>query len=170
LLPEANRAKARIGIRWHTGAADQIIIDRPRPSRIPAPTPAPATQLIRQLGPVTTSEDLAVILNQHGYRTGAGRPFDTKAVQWIRHAYHIPGPSPCRDAEISVNEAAQRLGCSPGVVYYWIETGQLTARRSTGGRLAIPWTDATETGCKERIASSGHLNPAARRTRPRQRH
>ena len=133
MLPESDRAKARIGIRWHTGAADQIIIDRPRPSRIPAPTPAPATQLIRQLGPVTTSEDLAVILNQHGYRTGAGRPFDTKAVQWIRHAYHIPGPSPCRDAEISVNEAAQRLGCSPGVVYYWIETGQLTARRSTGG-------------------------------------
>ena len=170
MLPESGRAKARIGIRWHTGAADQIIIDRPRPSRIPAPAPAPATQLIRQLGPVTTSEDLAVILNQHGYRTGAGRPFDTKAVQWIRHAYHIPGPSPCRDAEISVNEAAQRLGCSPGVVCYWIATGQLTARRSTGGRLAISWTDATETGCKERIASSGHLNPAARRTRPRQRH
>jgi len=170
MLPESGRAKARIGIRWHTGAADQIIIDRPRPSRIPAPAPAPATQLIRQLGPVTTSEDLAAILNQHGYRTGAGRPFDTKAVQWIRHAYHIPGPSPCRDAEISVNEAAQRLGCSPGVVCYWIATGQLTARRSTGGRLAISWTDATETGCKERIASSGHLNPAARRTRPRQRH
>ena len=32
LLPEADRGKARIGIRWHTGAADQIVIDRPRPT------------------------------------------------------------------------------------------------------------------------------------------
>ena len=73
-------------------------------------------------------------------------------------------------AEISVADAARRLGCSPGVVYYWIETGQLAARRSPGGRLCIPWTPATEADCHARIASSGHLNPAARRTRPRQRH
>src|SRR5579859_6418870 len=32
LLPEPDRAKARIGIRWHTGAADEIVIDRPGPT------------------------------------------------------------------------------------------------------------------------------------------
>jgi excisionase family DNA binding protein len=167
LLPEADRGKARIGIRWHTGAADEIVIRRPVPTGVPAPTPAPATQLIRELGPVTSNADLAAILAQRGYLTGAGRPFDIKAVQWVRHAYQIPSPSPCRDAEISVADAAQRLGCSPGVVYYWIETGQLPARRSAGNRICIPWTPATEAGCRARIAASGHLNPAARRTRPR---
>ena len=170
LLPEANRGKARIGIRWHTGAADQIVIHRPGPTGVPAPTPTPATQLIRELGPVTSNAGLAAILAQRGYLTGAGRPFDIKAVQWVRHAYQIPSPSPCRDTEISVADAARRLSCNPGVVYYWIETGQLTARRSTGGRLCIPWTPATEADCKTRITSSGHLNPAARHTRPRQRH
>src|SRR5437867_3640789 len=40
LLPEPDRAKARIGIRWHAGTADQLIIDRPRPSGIPAATPS----------------------------------------------------------------------------------------------------------------------------------
>ena len=91
-------------------------------------------------------------------------------MQWFRHAYQIPSPSPCRDAEISVAHAARRLGCSPGVVYYWIEN------RATGSpphpeRQALhPWTPATEASCRARIASSGHLNPAVRRTRPRQRH
>jgi hypothetical protein len=170
LLPEANRGRARIGIRWHTGAADEIVIDRPRPTGVPAPTPTPATQLIRELGPVTSNADLVAILTQRGYLTGAGRPFDIKAVQWVRHAYQIPSPSPCRDAEISVADAARRLGCSPGVVYYWIENGQLEARRTPSARLCIPWTPATEASCRARIASSGHLNPAARHTRPRQRH
>jgi excisionase family DNA binding protein len=170
MLPEADRSKARIGIRWHTGAGDQIIISRPGPTGIPAPTPTPATQLIRQLGPVTSNADLITILNQHGYRTGAGRPFDIKAVQWVRHAYQIPAPSPCGSGEISVAEAARRLGCSPGVVYYWVENNQLEARRTRSGRLCIPWTPATEASCRARIASSGHLNPAARRTGPRQRH
>ena len=66
-----------------------------------------------------------------------------------------------------MKDAARQLGCSPGVVYYWIETGQLEARRSSGNRLCIPWTPDTEAECRARIAASGHLNPAARRTRPR---
>src|SRR5258705_519874 len=107
LLPEANRAKARIGIRWHTGAADEIVIDRPRPTGVPAPTPTPATGLIRELGPATSNADLVTLLAQRGYRTGAARPFDIKAVQWVRHPYQIPNPSPCRDTQIRVADAAR---------------------------------------------------------------
>jgi hypothetical protein len=162
LLPEADRGKARIGIRWHTAAAGEIVIDRPKPTGVPAPTPTPAAQLIRELGPVTSNADLVAVLAQRGYLTGAGRPFDIKAVQRVRHAYRIPAPSPCDSGEISVADAARRLGCSPGVVYYWIENRQLAARRSPSGRLCIPWTPATEAECHDRIASSGHLNPAAR--------
>ena len=51
LLPEPDRAKARIGIRWHAGTDEQLIITRPRPSGIPAATPSPAAELIRRLGP-----------------------------------------------------------------------------------------------------------------------
>ena len=168
LLPEANRGKARIGIRWHTGAADEIVIDRPRPTGVPAPTPTPATGLIRELGPVTSNTDLVAILAQRGYRTGAGRPFDIKAVQWVRHAYQIPSPSPCRDTEISVADAARRLGCSPGVVYYWIETRQLDSPPQPRRQALHPLDTSHRGGLPARITSSGHLNPAARRTRPRQ--
>ena len=58
LLPEPDRAKARIGIRWHAGTADQLIIARPRPSGIPAVTPSPAAELIRRLGPTAGNDDL----------------------------------------------------------------------------------------------------------------
>jgi excisionase family DNA binding protein len=87
-----------------------------------------------------------------------------KAVQWIRHAYRIPAPLAYADGEISVAEAARRLGCSTGVIYYWIENAQLDARRGAGNRLCITWTANIETACRRRIAESAHLNPAARRT------
>ena len=36
--------------------------------------------------------------------------------------------------------AAHRRGCSSSVVYDWIKTGKLAARRGTGNRLCMPWT------------------------------
>jgi len=37
-------------------------------------------------------------------------------------------------------------------------------------RLHIPWNDQIQAECRARIEQSGHLNPAARKTRPRRRH
>ncbi|MGH3179774.1 MAG: hypothetical protein ACRDPF_38615, partial [Streptosporangiaceae bacterium] len=71
--------------------------------------------------------------------------------------------------EVSVTEAAYRLGCSTGVIYYWIETGKLDARHDAGSRLHIPWNDQIQAECRIRIEQSGHLSPGARRTRPRRR-
>jgi excisionase family DNA binding protein len=108
-------------------------------------------------------------LNAAGLTTGHGQPFDTAAVQWIRHAYRIPAPSPYAHGEISVADAANRLGCSIGVIYDWIKTGKLAARRGAGNRLCIRWTQHVAIECRHRITESGHLNPAARRTKPRTR-
>ena len=64
-------------------------------------------------------------------------------------------------------EAARQLGCSTGVIYHWIHTGQLTARRGSGNRFCIPWNAQAEAGCRTRIAQSAHLGRAARpRTLP----
>jgi Recombinase zinc beta ribbon domain len=168
LLPEPDQAKVRIGIRWHTGATDELRAARAVHPGTARRSPSPAVEMVRELGPVTPTAELAEQLNAAGLTTGNGRPFDVKAVQWIRHAYHIPAPAACADGEISVAEAARRLGCSTGVIYYWTETAQLDARRGPGNRLCITWNDQVETACRHRIAESGHLTPAARRTRPRQ--
>ena len=169
VLPGPDHSKARIGIRWHTGATDELSIDRPAHSGTARRSPEAAIELARRLGPTTSNDELATRLNAAGHRTGHGRPFDIEAVQWIRHAYKIPVPDPYRPGEISVAEAARRAGCSTSVIYHWIHTGQLTARRGSAGRFCIPWNQQLQADCQRRIEQSGHLNPAARRTKPRQR-
>jgi excisionase family DNA binding protein len=118
--------------------------------------------MVRQLGPVTPTAELAAQLTAAGLTTGNGRPFDTKAVQWIRHAYHIPAPATYANGEISVAKAASQLGCSTGTIYHWIHTGQLAARRSSGNRLCIPGDGQDRAGCQELITQSAHLGRAAR--------
>jgi excisionase family DNA binding protein len=169
LLPEHDRATARIGIRWRTGATDEITVTRVVHPGTAKRSPSPAVAMVTRLGPTIPTAELAELLNAAGLTTGTGAPFDVKAVQWIRHAYHVPAPNPYTDGEISVADAAARLGCSIGVVYDWIKTGKLAARRGPGNRRCIPWTDRVEAECRCRITESGHLNPAARRTIPRTR-
>ena len=167
LLPEPDRTKVRIGIRWHTGATNELTADRPVHPGTAKRSPAAAVELVKRLGPTTGNDELVTRLNAAGHRTGHGRPFDIDAVQWIRHAYKIPVPDPYGPGEISVAEAARRLGCSTGVIYHWIHTGQLTARRGPGNRFCIPWNAQAEAGCRTRIAQSAHLGRAARpRTLP----
>jgi hypothetical protein len=158
LLPEADRARVRVGIRWHTGASDEITADRPLPPGPAARTPTSAIELIRTHGPATSNDDLVTMLNSAGHRTGKGRPFDIDAVQWVRHVHKIRTPGPLAPGEVAVADAAQRLGISADAVYYWIKAGHLPARRGPGNRLAITWTAEIEVACHARIASSGHLN------------
>jgi excisionase family DNA binding protein len=162
MLPEPDQAKVRIGIRWHTGATDELRVTRAVHPGTGRRSPSPAVEMIRRLGPVTPAAELAGQLNAAGLTTGNGRPFDVKAVQWIRHAYRIPAPPAYADGEISVTVAASRLGCSTTVVYHWIHTGQLTARRSSGGRFCFPWDDQVQARCQELIAQSARLGRTAR--------
>ena len=53
VLPEPDRSKARIGIRWHTGATDELTIGRPCPPRHSQANPVPAVEMVRRLGPAT---------------------------------------------------------------------------------------------------------------------
>jgi hypothetical protein len=160
LLPEPDQSKARIGIRWHTGATDEIVTARAPRSYDARRTPPQIVDMIRQADPSTSHHDLATTLNAAGHRSGLGRPFTAKAVQWIRHAYHVPPPSPYTANELSVAEAAARLGVSISVVYYWISNAQLDARRGKGNRLCITWNPKIETACRQRVARSRHLKPA----------
>ena len=162
LLPEQRPDQVRIGIRWHTGATDELTAGRPIHPGTAKRSPDAAVELITRLGPSTSNDDLIRQLDAAGLTTGHGRPFDVAAVQWIRHAHKIPVPDPYRPGEISVAEAARRLGCSTAVLYHWIHTQQLTARRGLGNRFCIPWNDQIQAGCRTRIAQSAHLDRTAR--------
>ena len=162
LTSQATGAEVCVGIRWRSGASEQIVTRRPPPQYELVRTPSRATEFVVQRGPMLTNPELVAELNAAGFKTGMGRPFDVDAVQWVRYAHHIPSPSPFQDGELSVNQVAARLGISTGAVYDWIERGHLPARRSTIGRLCIAYPPEVDAACRKRVADSHHIKPQSR--------
>jgi len=159
VLPEPDRAKLRVGIRWHSGAAEELLTAR-RPSAMELRrTPAGAVELLRRLGSTRGDAELADELNQAGYPTGAGRPFDVKAVRWLRHVHRVAAPAPFAPGELSVTGVAERLGITANAVHYWIQHGQLAAHRTPTGRWCVPFPPEVEAACHQKVADSVHLKP-----------
>ncbi|HSD31938.1 MAG TPA: helix-turn-helix domain-containing protein, partial [Gemmatimonadales bacterium] len=157
LVSEPGAKQLSIGIRWQSGASEQLEVERPPRAQDAHRTPPACVELARRRGPELNNHELAAELNAAGLWTGAGRPFDSAAVQWLRWRYKIPSPPPFAPGELSVRDVARRLGVSDGVVYYWIAHGELDARRGPGNRHRIPFPPEVEQACRYRIANSVHL-------------
>ncbi len=159
LTSQPDGRELRVGIHWRSGAAEQHPLQRPETAGEQRRTPHAAVELITRLGPTHTAQQLVSELNAAGLRTGTGLPFDERAVRWVRYAHHVPSPQRLLLApgELTVRQAAERLGVSDGTIYYWISHGQLTARRGPAGRLCIPFTPDIEQACRERITNSVHI-------------
>jgi hypothetical protein len=157
LLPATEDDSVRIGVRWHTGATDELTALRHGPGR----TPAGALELVRRYGATHTSEQLAERLNAAGLLTGKGKPFTAGAVARVRDAYKIWAPRTVaiQDGEVSVKHAAAQLGIPASAVYNWLVKGQVPARRAPGGRWCIPWDPATQETYRDKVAKSFRLKP-----------
>jgi DNA invertase Pin-like site-specific DNA recombinase len=160
LVCEPGAKQLSIGIRWQSGASEQLDVERPPRAQDARRTPPAAVELARRRGPELNNHELAAELNATGLRTGAGRPFDPAAVQWLRWRYKIPPPPLFAPGELSVHDVARRLGVSDGVVYYWIAHRQLDARPGPGNRHGIPFPPEVEQACRERVANSVHIKPS----------
>src|SRR6266568_1695900 len=152
-----------VGIRWRSGASEQIVTRRPPRQYEAVRTPSEATAFIVQRGPLLTNQDLVAELNTAGFKTGMGRPFDVDAVQWVRHIRRVPTPSPFQVGELSVDEVAVRLSINAGAIYQWIECGQLAARRTSTGRLCVAYTPEVEAACRKRVENSCHMKPTSQK-------
>jgi len=84
------------------------------------------------------------------------------------HQHRATDPAPRREQELSIADAARRLGVKPDVIYNWAQWGHIPARRGDAGRLWIDFTPAAEHACLQRIASSYKL-PEAIKTQAGQR-
>ncbi|MHB1920099.1 MAG: recombinase family protein [Acidimicrobiales bacterium] len=156
LLPEPDLGKARIGIAWHTGATDEIVVARRMRVTEYRRTDLGAIELTRSQAQ-RSNRELAAQLNAAGYTTGAGRAFDVDAVANLRHYHKIPPANLLRDGEVTASELARRLGVGHGAVIHWITRGWLTARRGLNDQWCIPLDAEVEKACRERVASSVHL-------------
>jgi len=153
--------RIRVGIRWRTGATEEVVVLRSVPRR----TPAAAIELVRRLSS-RSDEDLVAELAAAGLATGAGRRFNVAAVRWMRYAHQIPAAprSLLAPGELTVAQVATRLHIAGTVVYYWISCGQLDVRRGEGGRLSVPFSSAVEEACRQRVCRSTRIKPRTKTT------
>ena len=168
LTPSAsNPASLSVGLRWKSGASQQVQVTRRKNAiQLRATDPA-AIELACRIGPVLDNNALAAALNDAGHRTGTGQPFDGVAAANLRNYHHIPYPGLLEDGELTPRQVAQRTGVSTGTIHYWINAGYLAARRGPAGRWAIPFPPDVEAACRERAGGSAHqhadTDPAPRR-------
>jgi DNA invertase Pin-like site-specific DNA recombinase len=159
LTSEPDSRELQVGIRWRSGATEQHTIQRPPTPADAKRTPSTVIERIERLAPDHTNAQIAEQLNAAGMRTSSGVPFDEKAIRWLRWRYRImTGPEQLlRDGEVTVAQLAERLGVAHSVIYAWISTGKLAARRGPAKRLYIPLPREVEKQCQELVASSVHL-------------
>jgi hypothetical protein len=158
LRPGDTAHQLRVGLRWNSGATEELIVNRLRAVtewRRAAPETVASA---RELGPRLTNPELAAALNAAGHRTGTGKPFDRTAACNLRHAYRIGSPDLLADGELTPRAVAERLGVAVAVVHGWLSAGTLAARRSPTGRWCIPFPPDIEAACRARITASPHLH------------
>jgi len=168
LLPEPDLGKARVGIRWHTGATDELVVARHMAVTEFRRTDPAAIELARSLAHLSNNE-LAETLNDAGYTTGAGRAFDNNAVASLRHYHHVPQPGLLEPGEVTVAGIARRCETSHSTVIGWIHRGSLPARRGLNNQWCVPFSPDIEAACHQRVAASTHI-PHGATTQPAEPH
>ena len=138
-----DRTQILIGLRWKSGASQQIQVTRRENAFQLRCTDPAAIELARRIGPGLDNNALAAALNDARHRTGTGQPFDAVAAANLRAYHHIPYPGLLQTASSPPARSPSCIGVSTGTVHYWINARHLTARRGPAGRWCIPFPPET---------------------------
>jgi excisionase family DNA binding protein len=152
LTCQPDQPQIQIGIRWQSAASEQLTVLRPAAAR--SARAQAVSEIIRELGPTHTNQQLAAHLNQTGWLTASGRPFTEDSIRWMRWKHRIPSPPQLPAHELGIHDLAQRLNVGDSVIYRWINQGKLRARRVGRRKLAITLNDEIETTCRQWITDS----------------
>jgi len=118
-----------LGIRFRGGARTTVTVPVPlsawRRRQTHPNALARATTLLHE----HTDARVADMLNGEGFVTGAGDPFDSAAVKWIRRRWRLPS---YRDhllaaGKLTASQLAPRLGISETQLRVWRRTGRVNA-------------------------------------------
>ncbi len=124
----------RFVIHWKGGAHTQFEMARPRSGR-EQKTALEDIEVIRQLAVRYGDDEIAVVLNKLGRRTGKDKRWNAQRVRTARSAYAIPGRSrTVPDPEIlTLGRAAKHCGVSQGTIMRLVNSGVLTKHQ------IVPW-------------------------------
>ena len=124
----------RFVIHWKGGAHTQFEMARPRSGR-EQKTALEDIEVIRQLAVRYGDDEIAVVLNKLGRRTGKDKRWNAQRVRTARSAYAIPGhsrtvPDP---AILTLGRAAKHCGVSQGTIMRLVNSGVLAKHQ------IVPW-------------------------------
>jgi excisionase family DNA binding protein len=157
--------KAVLHIRWQGGAVEDRSVDLPLPAPDRVRYPEALVNRVRSLASRMTDAQISASLNQENVLSAKGKRFTPTMVKWVRYRYDIAMPSQKRAEELTVQQVADRLGVSSGVVYYWIERGHLPVRRlEPGFPYWITLSADKEAQLQAWVAHSNRIKPQPFRT------
>jgi DNA invertase Pin-like site-specific DNA recombinase len=121
---------------WQTGQLEEFEVALPLAigNRLRYP-PAIVEQVRVLTGQYGDDQLTAEALNRLGLNSATGKAFRAGMVQWIRSKHHIDNPLLRHAHELTVGEVARHFSISVHMVYYYITTQLLTARKTKKGLL-----------------------------------
>jgi DNA invertase Pin-like site-specific DNA recombinase len=121
----------RLSIRWKGGATS--VVERPLPRTAPdlRRTPTAIVECVRALATEHTDGEIAHILNARWLRTGTGKPFTSRGVQFVRHEYQITSYAGHlqQSGWLTAPQMAELLRVHPGTVKHFAREGLVRAVR-----------------------------------------
>jgi DNA invertase Pin-like site-specific DNA recombinase len=139
---DRERNLADLTIVWVGGATSCLTSRLNRVGEHQRATPEQVLDLVRELAPHYSNEQIARILNSRHLRTGTGNSFTTLRVKHLRNRLGIPTPkapittSPAAVDCLDVPAAARELGVSVDTIRRWAREGFLEGRQLTAH---APW-------------------------------
>lgn len=147
-------------LRWHGGECEELRVDLPRPVADRWRHDDALIERVGELAKTLDDAQIAAWLNNEGLKTNKGNRFTVSSIKWIRHKHSISPVDDRKTGELTVKEAAKRLGVNPGVIYYWIEKGLILGRRrNAGSPYLLAFTPEIEQELAKRIAQSTRIKP-----------
>lgn len=132
---DRERTLADLTIRWIGGASTKLTSRLNHVGGHRYITGEEVNDLVRQVAPYYTDEQIAFMLNNKHLRTGRGNSFTTARVGYVRRTLGLPvaNPASLPDSNdptwMSVNQAAEVLAVSPDTIRRWAREGSLEANQ-----------------------------------------
>jgi excisionase family DNA binding protein len=147
-------------IHWRGGDHTRLVVPRNKTGQHRWSCDADVRDLIRALARQQVDGAIAATLNRLGKRTGRGNPWTEARVRSFRSQHRVPAHRPGEMAErgeLTLEEAARRLGVSKMTVLRLISAGTIAATQVCKG---APWAIL-----EAQVTALDGANPHGRRPR-----
>jgi DNA invertase Pin-like site-specific DNA recombinase len=155
-------------IHWAGGRHSELRVKKSQIGKHRHCTDITAIEVIRKMAGKFPDEQIAATLNRLRLRTGCDNPWNEKRVYSLRHHHQLPAfdPQQTTRSEVTLKEAAERLGLSPPSVRKLIE-----AKILPGVQIVecAPWqipVEALDAETVRREAANLRNRLRGRRSRP----